>query len=112
MTTIITVITIIMIITVITWFSGVARYGKMIRPNAGTRKASAVFTLNGDYENDGDDAEDDDMMMIMNNMMSSKPTATFCTARLSRTEEATTLSEMIPARREKTAWARWGVAQM
>ena len=39
-----------MIITVITWFSGVARYGKMIRPNAGTRKASAVFTLNGDYK--------------------------------------------------------------
>ena len=111
--TIITVITMIMIIMVITWFSGVARDGKMIRPNAGTRKASAVFTLNGDYENDGDDAEDDDMkMMIVNNMMSSKPTATFCTASRSRTEEATTLSEMIPARREKTAWARWGVAQM
>ena len=105
----ITVITIIMIITVITWFSGVARDGKMIRPKAGARKASAVFTLNGDYEND---AEDDDMKMIMNNMMSSKPTATFCTASRSRTEEATTLSEMIPARREKTAWARCGVAQM
>ena len=100
MTTIITVITIIMIITVITWFSGVARDGKIIRPKAGTRKASAVFTLNGDYENDGDDAEDDDMMMIVNNMMSSKPKATFCTASRSRTEEATTLSEMIPARRE------------
>ena len=57
---IITIITIIMIITVITWFSGVARDGKIIRPKAGTRKASAVFTLNGDYENDGDDAEDDD----------------------------------------------------
>ena len=44
----------------------------------------------------------------MNNIMSSKPTTTFCTASRSRTEEATTLSEMIPARREKTAWARWG----
>ena len=85
---------------VITWFSGVARDGKIIRPKAGTRKASAVFTLNGDYENDGDDAEDDDMMMIVNNIMSSKPTATFCTVSRSRTEEATTLSEMIPARRE------------
>ena len=52
------------------------------------------------------------MVMIMNNIMSSKPTTTFCTASRSRTEEATTLSEMIPARREKTAWARWGVAQM
>ena len=111
--TMIMIITVIKVIKVITWFSGVARDGKMIRPKAGTRKASAVFTLNGDYENDGDDAEDDDMiMMIVNNMMSSKPAATFCMASLSRTEEATTLSEMIPARREKTAWARWGVAQM
>jgi len=51
-----------------TWFSGVARDGKIIRPKAGTRKASAVFT--------------------------------FCTVSRSRTEDATTLSEMIPARRE------------
>ena len=104
MTTQFRVITIIMIITVITWFSGVARDGKMIRPKAGTRMASVVFTLIMTAMML--------KMMIVKNMMSSKPTATFCTVSRSRTEEETTLSEMIPARREKTAWARWGVAQM
>ena len=50
------------LIMTITWFFGVARVGKRIKPIAGTMKAKAVFTCNNIHDDGEDDDDDDDLL--------------------------------------------------
>ena len=50
------------LIMTITWFLGVAKVGKRIKPMAGTMKAKAVFTCNNIHDDGEDDDDDGDLL--------------------------------------------------